>query len=162
MSIVMRAFTVGLLLSLGGCATANQPPRADLSPAALAGSYRLTGRIDGTRISSTVRVDERGRVTLLATSPNGTHRCEASALRVERLVAQCGPVELQLSVDDRGIARTGRLAFDKTRRTARREADPFPCIAASDQICQMQPQAAPPLLQRAYGRVNVARIATTD
>jgi hypothetical protein len=157
MSVSIRFGIVAVSVLLLGC-TSQQSVQLEPQPAgALAGSYKLTGLIDGTRVSATLRVDDSSRVSTITTSPNGTHACEASEIRSDQLVARCGPVEVQLTVADNRIAPVGRLSFQAARR--RKEGgDLFQCnYSPPDQLCQLPPQYPATPLPRAYGRVKVAR-----
>jgi hypothetical protein len=162
MSVSVRASIVVVFLPIIGCTS---PRHAQLAPrpdAELAGSYQLSGRIDGRRITATVQVEDSARVSMISTSLHGTLACEASKLDADQLIARCGSVEVQLIVAGNRIADVGRLGVDAMRR-ARKEADLFGCLySPPDQLCQLPPQAAATPRARTYGRVKVARVSTSD
>ncbi len=162
MSVFVRAGIVAVFLPIIGCMSPRQTQLAARPDAELAGRYQLTGRIDGRRIVATVHVSDSARVSTISTSQHGTLTCEASEFNAEQLVARCGSVEVQLVVADNQIADVGRLGVDAKRRT-RKEAELLGCMySPPDQLCQLPPQDPATPRARAYGRVKVARMSTSE
>lgn len=125
----------------------------------MAGDYRLTGLLQGTRVSATMRVDSSGRVSYVGGSPVGAHLCEPPTQDTGRLLIRCGTVQIRLAVSDDRFAPTARIAFDMPK-PARVEYNPFTCTPIPpDQACALLRQMRTVQVRRVAGQVTLERIS---
>ena len=162
----LRSLSIALLLS----ACARQSPNLAVTPeprsmlgspgsVGMAGDYRLTGRLQVTRISATIRVDSSGRVSYFRGSPAGALLCDAASRDSGRLLVRCGTVDISLALDGDRLAPVARIAFD-TPKPSRTEYNPFTCTSTPpDQACALLPQTRTPQVRRVMGNVSVERVS---
>ncbi|MBK7904932.1 MAG: hypothetical protein IPJ78_00040 [Gemmatimonadetes bacterium] len=128
--------------------------------AGIAGDYRLTGRLQGTRVSARIRVDSSGRVSYLGGSPVGRpHVCDTPSEGTDRLIVRCGTVDLRLAVANGRLSPVARIAFDLPK-APRVEYNPFTCTPIPpDQACALLQQTRTPQVRHVSGGVSVERVS---
>jgi hypothetical protein len=163
---VIRVCSAGVFLVLLACArqapdSAPIPdPRSTLAApisVGIAGAYRLTGRLQGTLVSATMRVDSSGRVSYLGGAPVEFQPCEPTE-GTDRLIVRCGRVDVRLTVESGRLSPVARIAFDMPK-APREEYNPFTCTPIlSDQSCALL-QTRTPRVRHVSGKVSVERVS---
>lgn len=164
----IRVRSAGAVLLLSACA----PQSRDVAPtpeprstfgssasAAIAGDYLLSGRLQGTRVSATIRVDSIGRVSHVSGSPVRHHLCDPPLEGTDRLIVRCGTVDILLAVNGGRLSPVARIAFDMPK-ASREEYNPFTCTPTPpDQECVVLHQLRTPQVRRVSGKVSVERVS---
>ncbi len=157
------------VVTLIGCAThqqsdaarhSNPSLRQATTPVdALAGEYRIAGRVSGVRIGATIRLDSSGRATYRGGSPGAPFLCDGAVQQDERRVTfSCGTLQMRLDVINGVVAPAGHIAFD-VPKAARKAFDPFACLVFSaDSGCSPLRETVVIQMRRVAGGVTAARV----